>query len=156
MNTKNLIGILLIAGALFSACTSSGESSREGTSAADSLARRRGSNFTTNQDTVTASVQKQSKTATRSASSSTWNADVAFTVQVGAYGLPQYALKAQQLAKERFGTYPVFNQYEASLKLYRVSVGKFDARADAIAFLTEIRRLFPLEYFECWVNTIAK
>lgn len=81
---------------------------------------------------------------------------MAFTVQIGAYAEPKNALRAQQVAKDLFDHYPVFNQFEASLKLYRVSIGKFESREEALALLKEVMKLLPKEYTECWVNTIAK
>ena len=81
---------------------------------------------------------------------------MAYTIQIGAFLDPQHAVRAQRLAREWFSDHPVFNQFEASLKLYRVSIGKFDARADAVALLKEMMKLHPKEYAECWVNTIPR
>ncbi|MGH2568284.1 MAG: SPOR domain-containing protein [Bacteroidota bacterium] len=146
------IALTLITGA----CSPSEEATRASLQA-DSLAqRRRATNFTTNQDTLTASVVTQSKAATYSSTSSDFIENFAFTVQIGAFTDPHNALNAQRLARERFAAYPVFNQYEPSLKLYRVSIGKFDARDDAAGFRREMAKLFPKEYSECWINTVAK
>ncbi len=140
------------------ACSTSEEAAQQSSrqAEADSLARRRGTNFTTDQDTVVASVVKQSKTTTRSATSPEFDANVAYTVQIGAFVEPQNALRAQRVAKERFSEYPVFNQFEATLKLYRVSIGKFDSRDDALSLLKEMMKLYSREYMKCWINTIEK
>ena len=110
----------------------------------------------TNQDTLTAAVTKQSKPAGRSSSTLDSASLKSYTVQIGAFTDPQHAVRAQRLAREWFTAYPVFNQFEASLKLYRVSIGKFEGRADAVALLKEMMKLHPKEYVECWVNTIPR
>lgn len=162
MNRQMIHSALVVVLVAVTSCSSSDESTTQQSAGqtsqrADTLAmRKRGTNFTTDQDTVVASVVKQPKTSTRSATSSELPASTAFTVQIGAFAEPQHALHAQRLAKERFGNFPVFNQFEALLKLYRVSIGKFESRDDAVAFLREMVKLQPKEYSECWINTIAK
>lgn len=110
----------------------------------------------TNQDTVVASVTKQSKGAARSKAAADSGIARSYTVQIGAFTDPQHAVRAQRLAKEHFSDYPVFNQFEASLKLYRVSIGKFESRDDAAALLKAMTKLYPKDYAECWVNSIAR
>jgi cell division septation protein DedD len=143
---------------LLLACTSSEESTqnRGSQQTLPNSPARRGTNFTTNQDTLSAAVTKQSKTVGHSSSSPDSAGPKAYTVQIGAFTDPQYAVRAQRIAREWFTAYPVFNQFEASLKLYRVSIGKFEGREDAIALLKEMMKLHPKEYAECWVNTIPR
>jgi cell division septation protein DedD len=151
-----ILSIIVALSFALAACSSSDEMTQQ-TAAADSLAlRARGTNFTTNQDTVVASVSTQLTSPARASSLRGANADVAFTVQIGAFAQPQHALKAQQTAKARFNTYPVFNQYEPSLKLYRISIGKFENREEATRIMQHIMFSYPKEYVECWLNTIAK
>ena len=117
---------------------------------------RRGTNFTTNQDTLTAAVTKQKKAATHTSVSPDSAGSRTFTVQIGAFTDPQHAVRAQRMAKEWFNAYPVINQFEASLKLYRVSIGKFEARGEAESLLKEMKKLHPKECSECWVNTTPR
>lgn len=147
----------LVLAALLVGCSTSDEATRTSKRGTDTLSvRASGTQLTTNQDTVVASVTTQSKTSTRHAPEAAVAASMAFTVQIGAFAEPKNALRAQQVAKELFEHYPVFNQFEASLKLYRVSIGKFESREEALALLKEVMKVLPKEYTECWVNTIAK
>ena len=153
MKTETVLLFLIVISALFAACSSSDETAQQGTAGG---AQQPGTSFMTNQDTLVASMSTQSKPATRSTPGSGDNAEVAFTVQIGAYTQPHHALQAQQLAKTRFTTYLVFNQYEPSLKLYRVSIGKFETREEASRIMRHIMFSYPKEYVECWLNTVAK
>jgi hypothetical protein len=80
----------------------------------------------------------------------------AFTVQIGAFARPNNALRNQKLAKTRFPEYPVYNNFLAQAKIYRVSVGKFDTRRDALAAQKQILKKCPKEYTGCWINYIRK
>ncbi|HXG39048.1 MAG TPA: SPOR domain-containing protein [Bacteroidota bacterium] len=154
---KKAFAASLVLTALLVGCSASDEATRKTEQSADTLSiRASDTRLTTDQDTVVASVTTQSKTSTRSAIDSTIAPGLAFTVQVGAFAEPKNALRAQQVAKDHFGHYPVFNQFEASLKLYRVSIGKFESREEALELLKEVRKVLPKEYTECWINTIAK
>ncbi len=143
---------------LLLACSSSEDTAqnRDSQAALPKAPARGGTNFTTNQDTLIAAVTKQSKIAGHSSSAADSARPRAYTIQIGAFLDPQHAVRAQRLAREWFSDHPVFNQFEASLKLYRVSIGKFDARTDAMALLKEMMKLHPKEYAECWVNTIPR
>lgn len=147
----------LVLAALLVGCRASDETKRATEQGADTLSMRASAtHLTTDQDTVVVSVMTQSKASTRSATESAMATGIAFTVQIGAFAKPKNALRAQQVAKDLFEHYPVFNQFEASLKLYRVSIGKFESREEAYAFLKDVLKVLPKEYTECWVNTIAK
>lgn len=147
----------LVLTALLVGCSASDEATRKSEQGADTLSiRASGTQLTTDQDTVVASVMTQSKTSTRSATEFAIAPGQAFTVQIGAFAEPKNALRAQQVAKDFFGHYPVFNQFEASLKLYRVSIGKFESREEALGLLKEVRKVLPKEYSECWINTITE
>ncbi|MCI0706316.1 MAG: SPOR domain-containing protein [Ignavibacteriae bacterium] len=138
---------------MLSACSASDETAQQ----ADGARTPAGANaFTTKQDTVVASVVTQLKPTARVLSSKATVSNVAFTIQVGAFNKPQHALKAQHTAKSRFNTFPVFNQFEPSMKVYRVSIGKFDSREEALRILKHVMLSYPEEYQECWLNIIAK
>lgn len=124
---------------------------------ADSLFMKRGvGSFTSKQDTVEASLVRRSKSSQRPIKAVSRPENPAYTVQIGAFLRPKYALQAQKLAKERFADLPVFNQYEPFDKFYRVSVGLLDGRAQADSLRRTLIKKFPSEYSECWINYISK
>jgi cell division septation protein DedD len=161
INTRayRFVGCFIVA-VLFAACSASDttrSNAGEAHHQADSLAVRRSSTrLTTDQDTVVASVMTQPKAAEQLGAPADTAGGMAFTVQIGAFAEPKNALRAQRLAKELFEAYPVFNHFEPSLKLYRVSIGKFGNREEAVEFLKAVINVLPKEYSSCWVNTIFK
>ncbi|MBI4429922.1 MAG: SPOR domain-containing protein [Ignavibacteriales bacterium] len=173
------VGLVLIAGPLWLAsCVSSEETGSGGdkavqpqrtvtridtaqiqkqaeTKAAEELKKssRASARFTAKQDTVTASLMRKPKITPRPI---VRPENPAYTVQIGAFGRAQNALRLQKIARERFASYVVLNNYAAVDKLYRVSVGKFDTRKEAAQLQREIMEKFPKDYSACWVNYIAK
>ncbi len=147
----------LVLSALVAGCSATDTATQAPKPLADTLSVEASSTrLTTNQDTVVASLRTQSKSFTPAAPDSTLAPALVYTVQIGAFAEPKNALRAQQIAKDLFGAYPVFNQFEASLKLYRVSIGTFESRDEALAFLKEVIKVLPKEYSACWVNTLAR
>lgn len=110
--------------------------------------------FRSKQDTVHASVIMKSKSLTHSRVKIERPEHPVFTIQIGAFGRASNALRAQRRAKERFSDQPVFNNYVKSVKLYRVSVGRYEDRQDAFALRERIKKTFPQEYSQCWINFI--
>ncbi len=115
----------------------------------------RSTKFTARQDTVKASLVRKSKPSFRLPKIER-PANPAFTVQIGAFLRPNYALKNQKTAKSRFPRHPVFSTYDRQSKFYRVSVGKFMTRHDALELRREILKKYHREYAGCWVNYIPK
>ncbi len=115
----------------------------------------RSTKLTTKQDTVKASLVRKSKSSFQ-LPKIVRPANPAFTVQIGAFLRPNNALSNQKKAKSRFSGHPVFNNFDSRSKFYRVSVGKFMTRKEALAFRKEILGKYPKEYAACWVNYIAK
>ncbi len=112
--------------------------------------------FVSKRDTIMASVVRRSKNLPRPTRKIERPENPAYTVQVGAFSKAPNALLLQKIAKERFSTQPVFNNFNPADKLYRISVGKFDGRQEAMSLRREMMKSFPKEYTECWVNYIAK
>ncbi len=110
--------------------------------------------FKSRQDTIRASVVVKSKSSPYSRIKIERPEHPVFTVQIGAFGRASNALRAQKKAKARFVDQPVFNNYVRGAKLYRVSVGRYEDRQDAFAFRDRIKRTFPQEYSQCWINYI--
>ena len=115
----------------------------------------RSTKFTARQDTVKASLIRKSKPSFQLPKIER-PANPAFTVQVGAFLRPNNALRNQKIAKTRFPRNPVFSNFDRRSKFYRLSVGKFMTRKEALTFRKEILRKYPKEYAACWVNYIAK
>ena len=77
----------------------------------DSLRAKR-AGFTSQHDTLMASVVKTSKQGMRAVKPIERPANTAYTVQVGAFARTDHALRAQKLARERFAEIPIFNTFE--------------------------------------------
>jgi cell division septation protein DedD len=119
-------------------------------------ARAKRAGFTSQHDTLVASVVKTSKSSSRSIKPIERPANPAYTVQVGAFARTNHALQAQKLARERCGDLPIFNYFEPYDKLYRVRVGKFDTRQQADSLRKWMTKQFPNEYTDSWINYISK
>ncbi len=112
---------------------------------ADSLRARR-AGFTSQHDTLMASVVRTSKLGARGIKPIERPENAAYTVQIGAFARTDHALRAQKLAKDRFSDLPIFNSFEVYDKLYRVRVGKFDVRQQADSLRKWMVKQFPNEY----------
>ena len=119
-------------------------------------ARTKRAGFTSQHDTLLASVVKTSKSSSRSIKPIERPANPAFTVQVGAFARTDHAFRAQKLARERCGDLPIFNYFEPYDKLYRVRVGKFDTRQQADSLRKWMMEQYPNEYTDSWINYISK
>lgn len=119
----------------------------------DSLRAKR-AGFTSQHDTLVASVVRTSKL--RSVKPIERPANPAYTVQIGAFARTDNALRAQKLARDRFGELPIFNYFEPYDRLYRVRVGKFDTRQQADSLRKWVTKQFPNEYSDSWINYISK
>jgi cell division septation protein DedD len=121
----------------------------------DSLRVKRGG-FTSQHDTLVASVVRKSKSGQRVVKPIERPDNPAYTVQIGAYARTDHALNAQKLAKDRFAELPIFNYFEPFDKLYRVRVGKFDLRRQADSLRKAMGKQFPNEYSDSWINYISR
>ncbi len=121
----------------------------------DSLRARR-AGFTSEHDTLMASVVKTSKPGVRAVKPIERPANTAYTVQVGAFARTDHALRAQKTARERFADLPIFNYFEPYDKLYRVRVGKFDTRQQADSLRKWMLKEFPADYSDSWINYISR
>jgi cell division septation protein DedD len=110
--------------------------------------------FKSKQDTVRASVVVKAKSSPRSRIRIERPEHPVFTIQIGAFERASNALRAQKKAKARFTDQPVFNNYVKNAKLYRVSIGRYEDRVDAFALRDRIKKTFPREYSQCWINFI--
>ena len=60
------------------------------------------------------------------------------------------------MARSRFSKHPVYSNFDARSKFYRVSVGKFITRREAVNMRLQILKKYPKDYAACWVNYIAR
>lgn len=74
-----------------------------------------------------------------------------FSVQVGAYTMPDNADRIASLAKERFGK-NVYSTIDKGDKLYKVMVGDFMTKEEARSFRDEMVQKFPSDYKDAWVS----
>jgi cell division septation protein DedD len=111
--------------------------------------------FVSKRDTVVAAIVRRTKN-TKHSTRIIRPENPAYTVQIGAFSKASNALLMQKIARERFSGHPVFNNFNPIDRLYRVSVGKFEDRGEAMALRREMMKLYPKEHSECWVNYIAK
>lgn len=115
----------------------------------------RSTKFKAKQDTLKASLVRKNKPAIRLPKIER-PANPAFTVQIGAFLRPNNALRNQKMAKSRFAQYPVYSNFDARSKFYRVSVGKFGTRHEALDARHQILKKYPKDYSGCWINYIPK
>jgi cell division protein FtsN len=110
--------------------------------------------FKSRQDTVRASVVTRSKSSSHPFIKIVRPEHPMFTVQVGAFSQVSNALRAQKRAKEHFAYQPVFNTFVKRAKLYRVSIGRYENRNDAVALCDSLKQQYPRECRQCWINFI--
>jgi cell division septation protein DedD len=118
--------------------------------------KRTAPTFRTKQDTVRAAMVRSQKPSGRTSAPIERPANPQYTIQIGAYGRAENALRAQRHARKLFPDIPVLNVYVPAAKLYRVSVGRFESRAAANRFRLEIVKHYPNEYAQCWINYAAR
>ncbi len=77
-----------------------------------------------------------------------------YSVQLGAYKMPDNADRIASLARERFGL-KVYSIYDKADNLYKVMVGDFAVKDDARAFRDRMVMQFPTDYKDAWVSENA-
>ncbi len=79
-----------------------------------------------------------------------------YTVQVGAYQRATHALTMLKRVKALHPNGPVFNNYSAADKMYRISVGKFETLREASNYRMKLMKEQPEIYAQCWVTYIQR
>lgn len=105
----------------------------------------------TSRDTVRAASARKTRPAVRTAPL-VKPPNAQYTVQVGAFRRASNALRLQQTVKRQFPGHPVYNDYHAADKLYRVSVGKFAKLSEATSLRRRLIASDPSAYAQCWVT----
>lgn len=103
------------------------------------------------QDTVRAATARKTRPAVKPAPL-VKPPNAQYTVQVGAFRRASNALRLQRSVKKQFASAPVFNDYSASDKLYRVTVGKYAKRSEASSFRRRLIASDSSAFGLCWVT----
>ncbi len=74
-----------------------------------------------------------------------------FSVQIGAYKMPDNAERVASLARERFGK-NVYTIADKTVDLYKVYLGDFAVKEDARKFRDEMVQRYPNDYKDAWVS----
>ncbi|MBI1806301.1 MAG: SPOR domain-containing protein [Ignavibacteria bacterium] len=74
-----------------------------------------------------------------------------FSVQIGAYKMPDNADRIASLAKDRFGK-NVYTTIDKNDNLYKVMIGDFMTKEEARGFRDEMVQKFPSDYKDAWVS----
>ncbi len=74
-----------------------------------------------------------------------------FSVQIGAYKMPDNAERVASLARERFGK-NVYTLPDKAADLYKVYIGDFAIKEDARKFRDEMVQRYPSDYKDAWVS----
>jgi cell division protein FtsN len=78
-----------------------------------------------------------------------------FSVQIGAYKMPDNADRIASLAKERFNM-KVYTLVDRADNLYKVMIGDFNTKDEARNFRDEMATKFPGDYKDAWVSENPK
>jgi cell division septation protein DedD len=103
------------------------------------------------QDTVRAATARKTRPTVKPAPL-VKPANALYTVQVGAFRQASNALRLQRAVKKTFSDQPVYNDYYAVDKLYRVTVGKFAKRSEAASLRRRVIAADSSAYALCWVT----
>ncbi len=156
-----LSGLLLLTG-----CSSSNESAarQAGTPAVQNTGRAeepaaRVDKPVTPADTVNVTVRNTERPSYEPKSQTSTAARQAvptgrYSVQLGAYKMPDNAERIASLARERFRL-NVYTSYDKNDNLYKVMLGDFASKDDARAFRDSMVQQYPLDYRDAWVSENA-
>lgn len=78
-----------------------------------------------------------------------------YGVQIGAFESQDNAARAERTLKSRF-TYPVRGYYDEVTKLYKVSIGNFVTKDQALEFRKLLNEKYPGEYQDAWIVEVQK
>jgi cell division septation protein DedD len=78
-----------------------------------------------------------------------------YAVQIGAFESEANASRAEETIKARF-TYPVRKNFDETTKLYKVSVGSFSTKDQALEFRKMLSEKYPGEYMDAWIVEVQK
>jgi len=165
-----IIGAWLVITILFVGCSASKENSEEQEETTPPQAVKTEtkkppqpeSKFSQTVDTVSASVQKESrpsyeaKTIPSTPPSEVVTVKGKYTVQIGAYKMPDNAERVASLARERYNSKSVYTIPDKINNLYKVMIGDFMTSDEARDFRDQMARVYPSDYKDAWVSEIPQ
>ncbi len=102
-------------------------------------------------DTVNVGVQNNQKPTYETPATTGVRPTGRWSVQVGAYQMPDNADRVASLAKERFTT-AIYTFLDKKDNLYKVMVGDFTTKEDARRFRDDMVQKYPSDYKDAWVS----
>ena len=78
-----------------------------------------------------------------------------YAVQIGAFEIVENADRVEQLAKLRFAL-PVRKSYDWMTSFYRISVGSFATKDEALEWRKILNERYPGEYRDAWVVEVPR
>jgi len=78
-----------------------------------------------------------------------------YAVQIGAFESEANASRAEQTIKARFSS-PVRKYFDETTKLYKVAVGSFSTKDQALEFRKLLNEKYPGEYQDAWIVETPK
>jgi cell division septation protein DedD len=75
---------------------------------------------------------------------------ILYAVQIGAFESEGNAVRAEQLIRARY-TQPVRKYFDEATRLYKVSVGSFPTKDQALEFRKLLNEKYPGEYLDAWI-----
>jgi len=78
-----------------------------------------------------------------------------YAVQIGAFENEANASRAEETIKARY-TYPVRKYFDGTTKLYKVSIGSFSTKDQALEFRKSLNDKYPGEYQDAWIVEVQQ
>jgi cell division protein FtsN len=78
-----------------------------------------------------------------------------YAVQIGAFDIDANAIRAEETIKGRFAQ-PVRKTYDEMTKLYKVSIGSFSTKDEALEFRKTLNEKYPGEYNDAWIVEVQQ
>ncbi len=155
---RNLLSLIAACALVMyiSGCSASEEAEQEEGAKQEFPAEKQpGAKTTMTKDTAEVKVIPPAKSEPAKEVKTEGEAVMAYAVQVGAFESPENAARAEQTLKSRF-TYPVRRNYDEVTKLYKVSIGSFVTKDQALDFRKTLNEKYPGEYKDAWIVEVTK
>ena len=105
---------------------------------------------TMKKDTAEVKVVPPAKSEPMKEAATEGAAVMVYGVQVGAFESSENAGRVERALKARFSQ-PVHRFYDETTKLYKVSVGSFATKDQALEFRKTLNEKYPGEYNDAWI-----
>ncbi len=148
-----LVAAIVLSAALIVMGCSSSHKTTTGTETQSPAPETKAGQMDQKVDTVNVGVQNNQKPTYESGAPSTTGVRPAgrYSVQIGAYQMPDNADRVASLAKERFTT-SIYTFLDKKDNLYKVMIGDFTTKDDARRFRDDMVQKYPGDYKDAWVS----